>query len=82
MIETGHYYLAVLAVVYAVVALYYYFRIVVAMFMKKVPDAVPLATGFGLSLALGVTLALTLIIGIYPEPFIKLARVAVQPFFL
>ena len=81
LIQTGHYSLAVLAVAYAVVALYYYFRIVVAMFMKKVPDAVPLATGTGLSVALGVTLSLTLIVGIYPEPFIVLAREAVRPFF-
>jgi len=81
LIQTGHYSLAVLAVVYAVVALYYYFRIVVAMFMKKVPDAVPLATGTGISVALGVTLSLTLIVGIYPEPFIVLAREAVRPFF-
>jgi NADH-quinone oxidoreductase subunit N len=81
LIETGHYYLAVLAVAYAVVALYYYFRIVVAMFMKKAPDAVPLATGFGLRVALGVTLAMTLVIGIYPQPFIAMAREAVRPFF-
>jgi len=81
LIQTGHYSLAVLAVVYAVVALYYYFRIVVAMFMKKVPDAVPLATGTGISVALGVTLSLTLIVGVYPEPFIVLAREAVRPFF-
>ena len=35
LIETGHYYLALLGVGYSVVALYYYFRIVVVMFMKK-----------------------------------------------
>jgi NADH-quinone oxidoreductase subunit N len=82
LIETGHYTLAVLGVVYAVVALYYYFRIVVAMFMKKAPDAVPLATSPGLRLALGVTVAATLIIGIYPQPFIVLAHAAIRPFFL
>ncbi|MGH2362642.1 MAG: NADH-quinone oxidoreductase subunit N [bacterium] len=81
LIQTGHYSLAVLAVAYAVVALYYYFRIVVVMFMKKAPDEVPLATGRGMSVALGVTLSLTLIIGVYPEPFIVLAREAVRPFF-
>ncbi|MFB3922773.1 MAG: NADH-quinone oxidoreductase subunit N [Terriglobia bacterium] len=81
LVQTGHYSLAVLAVAYAVVALYYYFRIVVAMFMKKVPDAIPLATGTGLTVALGVTLSLTLIVGIYPEPFIVMAREAVRPFF-
>jgi NADH-quinone oxidoreductase subunit N len=82
LIETGHVYLAVLGVAYAVVALYYYFRIVVAMFMKKVPDAVPLATSPGLALALGVAVAMTLWIGIYPQPFIVMAREAVRPFFM
>lgn len=81
LIQTGHYVLAVLAVAYAVVALYYYFRIVVAMFMKRAPDTVPLASSFGLSVALGITLGLTLIIGIYPQPFIVLAREAIRPFF-
>ncbi len=81
LIETHHYVLAVLAVAYAVVALYYYFRIVVAMFMKKAPDTVPLATSPGVSLALGITLVLTLIVGIYPQPFIVMAREAVRPFF-
>lgn len=81
LIQTGHYYLAVLGVVYAVVALYYYFRIVVVMFMKKAPEAVPLATSLGLNVALAVSLCLTLIIGIYPEPFIVIAREAIRPFF-
>jgi NADH-quinone oxidoreductase subunit N len=81
LIETGHYYLAVLGVAYAVVALYYYFRIVVVMFMKKPLDEIPYATSFGLRVALGVTLALTLLIGIYPQPIITIAREAVRPFF-
>jgi NADH-quinone oxidoreductase subunit N len=81
LIETHHYILAVLAVVYSVVALYYYFRIVVAMFMKKAPDTVPLATGRGLSLALGVSLGVTLLLGIYPQPLIVIAREAIRPFF-
>jgi NADH-quinone oxidoreductase subunit N len=68
-------------VAYAVVALYYYFRIVVAMFMKKAPDSVPLATSAGIRVALGVALGLTLVIGVYPQPFILLAREAVRPFF-
>jgi len=81
LIETGHYYLAVLGVAYAVVALYYYFRIVVAMFMKPAPDTIPLASSGALRVALGVTLTLTLIIGLYPNPFIEWAKAAVQPFF-
>lgn len=81
MIQTGHYYLAVLGVAYAVVALYYYFRIVVVMFMKRPLDEVPYATSVGLRVALGVTLALTLLIGVYPQPVITIAREAVRPFF-
>src|SRR5947208_843541 len=81
LIATRHYGLALLAVAYAVVALYYYFRIVVAMFMKKAPDTIPLATSPGLTVALAVTLSATLIIGIYPQPFIVWAQQAVQPFF-
>jgi NADH-quinone oxidoreductase subunit N len=81
LIQTRHYVLAVLAVAYAVVALYYYFRIVVAMFMKKAPDTLPLATSPGLSVTLGISLVFTLVIGIYPEPFVVLAREAIRPFF-
>jgi NADH-quinone oxidoreductase subunit N len=81
LIETGHYYLAILGVGYAVVALYYYFRIVVAMFMKKVPDTVPLASSAGLKVALGIAVTMTLVIGVYPQPFIVMAREAVRPFF-
>ena len=81
LVETGHYYLAVLAVGYAVVALYYYFRIVVAMFMKKATDTVPLATSLGLRVALGVSLCMTLVVGIYPQPFIVWAQEAIRPFF-
>jgi NADH-quinone oxidoreductase subunit N len=80
LVETGHYYLAVLGVVYAVVALYYYFRIVVVMFMKKSLDDIPYASSLGLRLALGVTSAMTLLIGIYPQPIIEIAREAIRPF--
>lgn len=82
LVETGHYYLAVLGVGYAVVALYYYFRIVAVMFMKKAPDSVPLAVGPGVSVALGVTLALTLAVGLYPQPVIVMATQAIRSFFL
>ncbi|MGD0922025.1 MAG: NADH-quinone oxidoreductase subunit N [Terriglobia bacterium] len=81
LIQTRHYFLAVLAVAFAVVALYYYFRIVVAMFMKNPLDTVPLATSPGVSVALGITLGMTLIVGVYPQPFIVLAREAIRPFF-
>jgi hypothetical protein len=44
-------------------------------------DDVPYAESFALRVALGVTLAMTLLIGIYPQPIIIIAGEAVRPFF-
>ncbi len=66
--------LAVVATLYVAVAIYYYFQIVRSMFIREETEKAPLATSFGLRLALGVTGVLTLVIGIYPEPFLELAQ--------
>jgi NADH-quinone oxidoreductase subunit N len=77
LVQTGHYALAVVATLYVAVAIYYYFRIVRSMFMGESTETAPLATSFGLRLALGVTGVLTLAIGIYPEPFLRLAQTSI-----
>jgi len=74
LIQTGHYALAVVATLYVAVAIYYYFKIVRSMFTRPEAEESPLASSFGLRLALGVSGVLTLVIGIYPEPFLKLAQ--------
>ena len=74
LIETGHYVLAVIGTLYAVVALYYYFKIVRSMFARESTERAPLASSFGLRVALAVSGVLTLVIGIYPEPFLRLAQ--------
>jgi NADH-quinone oxidoreductase subunit N len=74
LIETRHYILAVIATLYVAVAIYYYFRVVRIMFVGELTEKAPLATSFGLRLALGVTGVLTLAIGIYPEPFLRMAQ--------
>jgi NADH:ubiquinone oxidoreductase subunit 2 (subunit N) len=56
------------------VAVYYYFRVVRSMFAGEEADQTPVATSYGLRLALGVTGVLTLAIGVYPEPFLRLAQ--------
>jgi len=76
LIETRHYVLAVIATLYVAVAIYYYFRIVRSMFLSDTVDHAPLTSSLGLRFALGVTGLLTLGIGIFPEPFIRLARVS------
>jgi NADH-quinone oxidoreductase subunit N len=74
LIQTHHYGLAVVATLYVAVAIYYYFKIVRSMFIREETEKAPLATSFGLRVALGVTGVLTLLIGIYPEPFLRLAQ--------
>ena len=75
LIETGHNVLAVVAVLYVAVAVYYYFRMVRAMFVSEAVDKVPAASNFGLRVALALTGVMTLVIGLYPEPFLRLAQV-------
>jgi NADH-quinone oxidoreductase subunit N len=74
LIETHHYALAVIATLYVAVAIYYYFRVVKIMFVGELTEKAPLATSFGLRLALGITGVLTLGVGVYPEPMLRLAQ--------
>jgi len=74
LIEAHQYTLAVIATLYAAVAIYYYFRIVKSMFVSDMKEKEPMATSFGMRVALAVSGVMTLVIGIYPEPFLKLAQ--------
>ncbi|MCC6588139.1 MAG: NADH-quinone oxidoreductase subunit N [Bryobacterales bacterium] len=77
LIETQHYLLAAVAAIYVAVAIFYYFRIVRSMFLSDAEDRGPLSSSWGMRVALVLSGALTLIIGIMPEPFIALARTSV-----
>ena len=66
--------LAVVGALNIIVALYYYFRIVVCMFMKEDYLPAPLSFSNGLLVVLVITGLFTLLIGVYPEPFIKLGQ--------
>ncbi len=71
LIESGHYTLAAVAVIYAVFGLYYYLKIANAMFMSPANTAEPVASGFGLKLALAITGIATVYIGVSPDWFIR-----------
>ena len=71
LIETGHYALAALGVAYSVVGLYYYLRIANKMFMSEATEKEPLPASAGLRAALALTACATVLIGIYPEPFVR-----------
>ena len=74
LIESGHYVLASLAVLYAVFGLYYYMRIANQMFMREALDKTPLPISVGMRVALGVTAFATVYIGIFPEQFIRIVN--------
>src|SRR5436190_6056406 len=76
LIQTRHYALAVIATLYVAVAIYYYFKIVRSMFIREATEKAPLSSSVGLRVALAVSGLLTLAIGIYPEPFLRLAQVS------
>jgi len=71
LIESNHYVLASLGVVYSVFGLYYYLRVANAMFMQEASIKERLPISVGMKVALGVTALFTVVIGILPERFIE-----------
>lgn len=74
LVETGHYALAALGVLYSVFGLYYYLRIANAMFMREPLEKEKLPLSPAMGVALGITAFVTLAIGIFPNPMIKLVN--------
>ena len=62
------------------VSLYYYMRIVVAMFISEATEKTGLSLPPGLVSVLAITLIFTLLIGLYPDPFIDWAHQATAGF--
>src|SRR5271154_431176 len=77
LVETGHYTLAVLAVLYILPAVYYYFRFVAAMWSHEATDQRHPIISFGQWVALAAIVLVTLAAGIYPEPFLRLAKYSI-----
>ncbi len=71
LIESGHYGLASLGVVYSLFGLYYYLKIANAMLMRAPMETERLPVSLGMRCAVGVTALATIVIGVYPEPFIR-----------
>jgi len=71
LIESGHYVLATLAVVYSVFGLYYYLRIANAMFMRQPLETERLRLSPMMGLALALSAIATVWIGIFPDPVIR-----------
>ena len=74
LIETGHYALASLGVLYSVFGLYYYLKMANAMFMGQPEERGVLPVSWTMRIALAVTGFATLFIGIMPDRFIQLVN--------
>ncbi len=74
LIESGHYVLASLGVLYSVFGLYYYLRVANQMFMREALDKTRLPVSAGMRVALGVTAFATVFIGVFPDRFIQLVN--------
>ncbi|MGH2362196.1 MAG: NADH-quinone oxidoreductase subunit N [bacterium] len=76
-IDNGLLWLAIVGVVNSIISLYYYAGVIRAMYIMPAPSTVPLEEPAALQVALGIAGLGTLIIGLYPQPIIDLARSAV-----
>ncbi len=71
--------LAVLAVLNAAAAAFYYLRVVVSMYMREAPEAAPpVARGFELQAGLAIAAVATIVIGLFPNGLIAIAEAAAK----
>lgn len=76
--ETG---LAIVGIMGSLISVYYYLRVIVAFYMRDVPDPGPIPTAtrsVQLAIALVATVILVLHLGVFPGSWIELGRAAIQ----
>jgi NADH-quinone oxidoreductase subunit N len=79
LIESGHYVLAALGVLYSVFGLYYYLKIANAMFMRQPEKGEEkLHVSYPMRAALALTGLMTIYIGILPDRFIEMVNWALN----
>lgn len=70
--------LVIVGVLNSAIAAYYYLRVIVVMYMREPREETPVAPiSLGLGFALGLSLAATFFLGLYPNPVLKYAALSV-----
>jgi NADH-quinone oxidoreductase subunit N len=77
-IDAEYYWLAVIGVLNSAISLYYYVRIVVFMYLKKEALGSEPTTTPTLAVVLGVAVAATLVLGVYPRLLFELADMSAR----
>jgi NADH-quinone oxidoreductase subunit N len=72
-IDAGYARLAVIGVLNSAISLYYYIRVVVFMYLKKETAGSEPTTSPALALTLGIAIAGTLALGVFPQPLFEFA---------
>jgi len=77
--KSWYYWLAIWAIINTVVSFYYYFRFIKVMYLgDRLADDRPLSLSPALQTALAVSLIGIIFVGVYPQPFIKVAQQLLQ----
>lgn len=79
-VEGGYLWLAVLAIVNSVISLYYYFKVIRAMYAYP-GGGHPFRMRPGTVAAIVICLVIVVLAGVYPQPFIRFAHAAVEALF-
>ena len=74
-VGAGFGWLAIIAVLMSAVSMFFYFRLVMAMYLKEGKEAVVTSSG-GLKLVVAVALIVTLLFGILPTPLIQQVEIS------
>jgi NADH-quinone oxidoreductase subunit N len=77
-IDSGYVWLAVIGVLNSAISLYYYVRLVVFMYLKKETIGSEPTASPSLTFALGVAVAATLVLGIYPRLLFEVAEASAR----
>jgi len=80
-LESGYLTLSILMVLFSAISAYYYMRIVMYMYMRDPQTEPQLASSAGLNLALVLTLAGVVLMGIIPSTVLDIAKEAAMGFF-
>jgi NADH-quinone oxidoreductase subunit N len=70
----GYIWLVIIAIVASLIGVYYYFRVIVASWLKPATDETPIELSLQDKFLLISTSVLTIIIGLFPEPILNLLK--------
>ena len=79
-INAGYTWLVVIAVIFSAISAFFYLRIVMYMYMREPREVVNLSTSPTTGLALTVSTAAVLLIGVFPSTLVEFARASILGF--